>query len=319
MAFSNYKSISTVVKKFQIKYIQSNFIMEVDFPVQKSFQEELDLLFTDGVVDNSEDAICENLIYPVLKEVWKPYRSQLTLWSHETLVYDEDLSGVPDYTVTRRSPLATIVFDKPYCLEPTQFFVKEEPVNKRQQAEYVAGKLLTRRTYSLDQITGDLKVNPDNSLTFIEQDGFDFQAATVKLAGGESVPFLFTVKGLVAQTQPGLTSINTSTDFEGTFRVPSYRGATFLDPKGRGVASGYDNAVALPAQSDDEELINANVKRAEILKGKISLQVAKVDSVTGEIGGTFESEQPSDTDLGAKEPEEVKIRGLFYARVEPRA
>lgn len=208
---------------------------------------------------------------------------------------------------------------KELCLEPTQFFIKEEPLNKRQKAEYVAGKLLTRRTYSLDQILGDLNVNPDGSLTFVEKDGFDFQAATVKLPGGESVPFLFTVKGLVAQSQPGLNSINTSTDFEGTFKVPSYRGATFLDPKGRGVASGYDNAVALPAQADDRELVNANVKRTDVLKGKISLQIAKVDNVTGEIGGTFESEQPSDTDLGAKEPEEVKIRGLFYARVEPRA
>ena len=50
---------------------------------------------------------------------------------------------------------------------------------------------------------------------------------------------------------------------------------------------------------------------------KISLQIAKIDSSTGEIAGTFDSEQPSDTDLGAKEAEEVKVRGLFYARVEP--
>ncbi|MGH8000906.1 MAG: photosystem II manganese-stabilizing polypeptide, partial [Brasilonema sp.] len=177
---------------------------------------------------------------------------------------------------------------KELCLEPTQFFVKEEPLNKRQKAEYIAGKLLTRRTYSLDQVSGDLKINPDSSLTFVERDGFDFQAITVKLAGGESVPFLFTVKGLVAQTQPGLTSINTSTDFQGTFRVPSYRGSAFLDPKGRGVTSGYDNAVALPAQADDAELTNSNVKRADVLKGKISLQIAKVDSSTGEIAGTFE-------------------------------
>jgi hypothetical protein len=116
MAFSNYKSISAVVKKFQIKYFLENFMLEVDFPVKESFQEELDLLFTDGVVDNSEDAICENLIYPILKEVWKSYRSKLTLWSHQALVYDEDLSGIPDYTVTQRNPLATIVFDKPYFL-----------------------------------------------------------------------------------------------------------------------------------------------------------------------------------------------------------
>ncbi|WP_414564260.1 MULTISPECIES: photosystem II manganese-stabilizing polypeptide [unclassified Anabaena] len=206
---------------------------------------------------------------------------------------------------------------KELCLEPTTFFVKEEPANKRQTAEFVSGKLLTRYTSTIDQVQGDLKINPDNSLTFVEADGLDFQAITVKLPGGESVPFLFTIKDLIAQTQPGLTSINTSTDFEGTFKVPSYRGAAFLDPKGRGVVSGYDNAVALPAQADDEDLTRANVKRVEILDGKISLQVAKIDSSSGEIAGTFESEQPSDTDLGAGEPKEVKIRGLFYARVEP--
>ncbi|BAZ53857.1 photosystem II manganese-stabilizing protein PsbO [Nostoc sp. NIES-4103] len=206
---------------------------------------------------------------------------------------------------------------KELCLEPTNFFVKEEPTNKRQTAEFVPGKLLTRYTSTIDQVQGDLKINPDNSLTFVETDGLDFQAITVQLPGGERVPFLFTIKNLVAQSQPGSTSINTSTDFEGSFKVPSYRGAAFLDPKGRGVVSGYDNAVALPAQADDEELARANVKRAEILQGKISLQVAKIDSASGEIAGTFISEQPSDTDLGAGEPKEVKIQGLFYARVEP--
>ncbi|BAB75553.1 photosystem II manganese-stabilizing polypeptide [Anabaena sp. FACHB-709] len=205
---------------------------------------------------------------------------------------------------------------KELCLEPTNFFVKEEPANKRQTAEFVAGKLLTRYTSTIDQVSGDLKFNDDSSLTFVEKDGLDFQAITVQLPGGERVPFLFTIKNLVAQTQPGLSSLNTSTDFEGTFKVPSYRGAAFLDPKGRGVVSGYDNAVALPAQADDEDLTRTNVKRAEILNGKISLQIAKVDSSSGEIAGTFESEQPSDTDLGADEPKEVKIRGIFYARVE---
>ena len=229
----------------------------------------------------------------------------------------------PQLTETSRGSIAVapnVTYSiKELCLEPTNFFVKEEPANKRQEAEFVPGKVMTRYTSSIDQVQGKLTVNSDNSLTFTEEDGLDFQAITVKLPGGELVPFLFTIKNLVAQTQPNLTSINTSTDFEGTFKVPSYRGAAFLDPKGRGVVSGYDNAVALPAQADDEELTRTNVKRAEILKGKISLQVAKVDNTSGEIAGTFESEQPSDTDLGAGEPKEVKIRGLFYGRIEPRA
>ncbi|MEH2249154.1 photosystem II manganese-stabilizing polypeptide [Nostoc sp.] len=246
--------------------------------------------------------------------------------SRDVLTYDQ-IRGTglankcPQLTETRRGSIpldsSQSYAIKELCLEPTSFFIKEEPANKRQEAEFVAGKLLTRYTSTIDQVQGNLKINSDNSLTFVETDGLDFQAITVQLPGGERVPFLFTIKNLVAQTQPSLTSINTSTDFEGTFKVPSYRGAAFLDPKGRGVVSGYDNAVALPAQADDEELTRTNVKRAENLNGKISLQIAKIDGSSGEIAGTFESEQPSDTDLGAGEPKEVKIRGLFYGRVEP--
>ncbi len=203
------------------------------------------------------------------------------------------------------------------CIEPKEFFVKEEPINKRQKAKFVAGKLLTRYTSSLDQIRGDITINDDGSLTFTEKDGLDFQAATVLLPGGEEVPFLFTIKGLVANSQPGSTRINASTDFKGDFRVPSYRGQVFLDPKGRSIASGYDNAVALPARADDTDFTRANVKEFVARKGTMSLNITKVDAETGEIAGVFESEQPSATDLGAEEPEEVKIRGSFYGRVEP--
>lgn len=203
------------------------------------------------------------------------------------------------------------------CLQPTSVFVKEESSNKRQKAEFVPGKVMTRYTSSIDAVQGSLTVNQDKSLTFKEEDGMDFQAVTVQLPGGERVPFLFTIKSLVATTQPGLTSVNSATDFEGVFRVPSYRTSNFLDPKGRGLTTGYDNAVALPAQADSEELRKENVKQFQLDKGKISLQVAKVDNATGEIAGTFESEQPSETDMGSREPSEVKIRGLFYARIEP--
>ncbi|WP_271254300.1 hypothetical protein [Pseudanabaena sp. Chao 1811] len=70
----------------------------------------------EGVVDNSEFAICENLIYPVLKEVWKHYRSKFLLWSHQSLTYDEKLSGFPEYILARRSPLGKVVFDRPYLM-----------------------------------------------------------------------------------------------------------------------------------------------------------------------------------------------------------
>ena len=202
------------------------------------------------------------------------------------------------------------------CLEPREYFVKEEPVNKRQKAEYIQGKLLTRYTSSLDQIQGKIDPNSDGTLTFTEIDGLDFQPATVLLPGGKEVPFLFTMKQFVGTTLGNADSINTSTDFEGEFNVPSYRGQVFLDPKGRSLASGYDNAVALPGLADDSRFSNANVKEFVSRKGKMSLNVTKIDGETGEIAGVFESEQPSATDLGAEEPEEVKVRGIFYGRIE---
>ncbi|MBW4655359.1 MAG: photosystem II manganese-stabilizing polypeptide [Kaiparowitsia implicata GSE-PSE-MK54-09C] len=203
------------------------------------------------------------------------------------------------------------------CLQPDEFAVKTEPTSRRQEARFIDGKPLTRYTTTIDQVSGDLKYDADHSLVFIEEDGFDFQATTVLLPGGEEVPFLFTIKGLVAKTPGAVDSVNTSTDFEGAFKVPSYRTSNFLDPKGRGLTAGYDSAVALPAQADDEELQKENKKQFVTGEGTISLQVTKVDSTTGEISGSFESLQPSDTDMGGKEPLEVRVKGRFYARVEP--
>lgn len=202
------------------------------------------------------------------------------------------------------------------CLEPTSFFVKQESPNKRKEAEFVSGKSLTRYTTSIEQVSGDIKLQDDGSLIFDEKLGMDFQPITVLLPGGDQIPFLFTIKGLKAQSQPGLNAITTSTDFEGGFRVPSYRTSNFLDPKARGLTTGYDNAVALPARADGADLARENVKAFDVGRGNISLQISKVDANTGEIGGTFISEQPSDTDMGTAAADDVKLQGVFYGRIE---
>jgi photosystem II oxygen-evolving enhancer protein 1 len=188
------------------------------------------------------------------------------------------------------------------CFEPQEYFVKEEPTSKRRAPEFVEGKVLTRLTSSLDQVRGTVTAGANGVLSFKEEGGIDFQPITVLLPGGEEVPFMFTVKQWDAKTESGFKSINTRTDFEGSYFVPSYRGAVFLDPKGRGVASGYDNAIALPADADNEKLVRANVKRYETGTGQMGLQVTQVDAETGEFGGKFVSIQPSDTDLGADDP-----------------
>ena len=116
MSFSNYKTISTVLKEFNVTYAEANFMEELTFNIPQSFRDDLSFVMREGVVDNSEYAICENLIYPVLKEVWKNYSHKFTLWSHQSLNYGEKLSGFPEYILAKRSPLGKIVFDQPYFL-----------------------------------------------------------------------------------------------------------------------------------------------------------------------------------------------------------
>jgi hypothetical protein len=114
MPFSAYKTISGVLQEFQITYSEENFIEEIQFKIPDYFREDLALVMREGVVDNSEFAICENFIYPILKEVWKNYCTQFVLWSHQALNYDEKLNGFPEYILAQKSPLGKLVFAQPY-------------------------------------------------------------------------------------------------------------------------------------------------------------------------------------------------------------
>ncbi|MEH2415609.1 hypothetical protein [Nostoc sp.] len=116
MAFSSYKTIAEVIKEFQVIYTEANFIGEAEFNLSDYFREDLEFTMREGAVDCSEFAICENLIFPVLKQVWKLYSSKFILWSHYSLNYDEKLSGFPEYILAKRSPLGKVVFDKPYFI-----------------------------------------------------------------------------------------------------------------------------------------------------------------------------------------------------------
>jgi hypothetical protein len=116
MSFSNFKSLGITVKELQVIYSEENFVSTAAFPVSDYFRQDLEYVMREGVVNNSEFAICENLIYPILKEIWKSYSSKFTLWSHQLLTSSESLSGFPEYILARRSPLGKVVFDKPYLL-----------------------------------------------------------------------------------------------------------------------------------------------------------------------------------------------------------
>ena len=104
---------------------------------------------------------------------------------------------------------------------------------------------MTRLAYTLDEIEGPLEASTDGSVKFEEEDGIDYVAVIVQLPGGKRVPFLFTIMQLVASGEPE--------SFEGDFLVLSYRGSSFLDPKGRVGSTGYDNVAALPVGGREDK------------------------------------------------------------------
>jgi len=206
------------------------------------------------------------------------------------------------------------------CLEPTSWQVEEEVATKKGEVvkQFVNTKLMTRQTYTLEGISGSLEVK-DGKAVFTEEDGIDYAATTVQVPGGARVPFLFTVKELVAKSSSA-GPIAPGFDLGGSFTVPSYRTGLFLDPKGRGTTTGYDFAGGLAGLQtgglEEDELFNENNKRFDVLKGNIELEVNSVNGDEGEFAGVFVDKQPSDTDMGGKAPKNLLVKGIFYGKVE---
>jgi hypothetical protein len=116
MAFTSYKSIADVLKSFPLSYQEKDFVQNIVFECDEYFISRLNTVVQEGIVFNSEYAICENIISPILTEVWRAYIQDFLIWSHQPLSYDENLSGVPDYVVAQRSPRGKIVLEKPYVI-----------------------------------------------------------------------------------------------------------------------------------------------------------------------------------------------------------
>jgi len=202
------------------------------------------------------------------------------------------------------------------CIEPKAWAVEEQLARGgKTETKFVTSKVMTRQTYTLDGIEGD--ITNSGGIVFTEKEGIDYAATTVQLPGGERVPFLFSVKDLVAKGngdtfKPGF-------QMGGDTNTPSYRTGLFLDPKGRGGTTGYDMAVALPGlqsgEEGDDELYKENNKTFDITQGRIEMEVNKVNAEEQEIGGVYVATQLSDTDMGSKVPKKILTKGIFYARL----
>ncbi len=116
MAFSDFKSIQQVQHAFNIRYIEEDYIEYDEIKPSASFTEEFEFSRRHIEIFSSEASRCENVIYPVIRDVYKRYVSKLSLWSHKSLSYNEVLTGTPDYIITSKSSLGKTVLGKPVLI-----------------------------------------------------------------------------------------------------------------------------------------------------------------------------------------------------------
>ena len=117
MAFSDFKAIPDVQEQFRITYVADNFLgAEEPLNPSDQFLSELEFNMKYINVYASEGARCENVIYPILREVYKGYADSYALWVKKPLTYDETLSGTPDYFISTRSELGMLTVGTPLII-----------------------------------------------------------------------------------------------------------------------------------------------------------------------------------------------------------
>jgi len=116
MSFGDYKSISQVQAEFRIKYQENNFIALENYNISSEFIQEFEFNQRNLDVFSSEASRCEIVIFPILREVYKKYNEEFSLWVQKPISYDERLNGTPDYIVSKKSELGKTFLEFPLLI-----------------------------------------------------------------------------------------------------------------------------------------------------------------------------------------------------------
>jgi hypothetical protein len=116
MSFNDYKSISQVQAEFRIKYQEENFILHQEYNVPSEFIEEFEFNQRNLDVFSSEASRCEIVIFPILREVYKKYHQEISLWVQKPIAYSDKLNGTPDYVISRKSELGKTFLESPLLI-----------------------------------------------------------------------------------------------------------------------------------------------------------------------------------------------------------
>lgn len=116
MAFSDFKNIADVQKKYNIEYREEIFILAQELSPPDHFLKDFDFYKENIDIFTSEASRSEIVISPLLREIYKRHYRKYSFWIQKALSYDEVLSGVPDYIISGKSRLGKTVLEKPVVI-----------------------------------------------------------------------------------------------------------------------------------------------------------------------------------------------------------
>jgi len=188
MSFKDFTSTDKVAELYHLVLRQEEPFDYKQIPVMippAALQADLEFELHHHPYSLNEQALGEGLIYPVLREVWK-HHSRLQLWSHLLLQVDNELTGIPDYLVSQKSPpglaklnppLLTVMAAKPENLaqgwgQCLAGMVAAQKLNADcQPLPVIYGVVTTGKSWEFGQlIDNEVKIHPFNlSLVQIDQ------------------------------------------------------------------------------------------------------------------------------------------------------
>ncbi len=116
MAFSDFKNISEVQEKYNIKYKEDVFFEAREIQPSENFVKDLDFYRENIDVFSSEASRSEVIISPILREIYKKYYKKYSFWIQKSIVCDNILCGTPDYIFSEKSKLGKTVLAKPIVI-----------------------------------------------------------------------------------------------------------------------------------------------------------------------------------------------------------
>ena len=93
MSFIDFKTVSDVQKKYEVKYDEADFLAVDEISPSEAFIDDFQFSKENIDIFTSEASRSELIISPLLHELYKKHSKKYSFWIQKSIAYDSILSG----------------------------------------------------------------------------------------------------------------------------------------------------------------------------------------------------------------------------------